>query len=96
MDHDEIVTLDTMESVYWITWHPVVNYYKLFHIGHVLKDAQRSFKFGTYCENVFHLIIVAMARALIMNLTMYQKGPKGNIQILEHTTDATAKEGGSP
>ena len=27
-----------------------------------------------------------------MNLTIYQKGPKGNIQILEHTTDARAKE----
>ena len=29
---------------------------------------------------------------LKLNLTIYQKGPKGNIQILEHTTHATAKE----
>ena len=33
-----------------------------------------------------------MARALNLNLTIYQRGPTGNIQILEHTTHATAKE----
>ena len=33
-----------------------------------------------------------MARALNLNLTIYQKGLKANIQIHEHTTDATAKE----
>ena len=45
-----------------------------------------------YCENVLDIIVVAMARPLNMNLKIYQKGPKGNIQILEHTTDTTAKE----
>ena len=33
-----------------------------------------------------------MARALNLNLTIYQKGLTGNIQILEHITHATAKE----
>ena len=33
-----------------------------------------------------------MARALNLNLTIYHKGPKGNLQILEHATDATTKE----
>ena len=64
MDHDEMVTLYNMESS--ILDHLVsnANYYKLFHTGHVLKDAQRYFKFGTYCENVLNLIAVARARAL--------------------------------
>ena len=59
MDHDEVVTLDTMGSS--ILDHLVcnVNYYKLFHTGHVLKNAQRCFKFGMYCENVLNLIVVA-------------------------------------
>ena len=33
-----------------------------------------------------------MARALNLNLTIYQKWLTGNIQILMHTTHATAKE----
>ena len=45
-----------------------------------------------YCDNVLDLNVVATARALKLNLTIYQKGPKGNIQILKHTTHATAKE----
>ena len=45
-----------------------------------------------YCDNVLDLIVVTTARALKLSLTIYQKGLKGNIQILEHTTHATAKE----
>ena len=92
MDHDEMVTLDTMESSILDHLTSNVNYYKVFHIGHLLKDVQRYFQFRTYCEYVLKLIVVAMAGALNLNLTIYHKGPKGNIQILEHTTDATAKE----
>ena len=92
MDHEEMVTLDTMESSILDHLASNVNYYKLFHTGHVLKDIQRYFKLGAYCENVLDLIVVAMARALNLNLTIYQKGLKGNIQILKHTTDAIAKE----
>ena len=92
MDHDEVVTLDDVESSILDHMASSVNYYKQFHTGHVLKDVKRYFKFGTYCDNVLDLIVVAMARALNLNLTIYQKGPKGNIQILKHTTGATAKE----
>ena len=53
---------------------------------------KRYFKFGTYCDSVVDLIVVAMTRALNMNLKIYQKGPTGNIQILEHITHVTAKE----
>ena len=92
MDYDEMVTLDTMESRILFHLAFSVNYYKLFHARHALKDAQRYFKFGAYCENVLDIIVVTTARALNLNLTIYQKRPKGNIQILEHTTDATTKE----
>ena len=45
-----------------------------------------------YCDNVPDLIFVATARELKLNLTIYQKEPKGNIQIFQHTTHVTAKE----
>ena len=53
---------------------------------------KRYFKFGTYCDSVLDLTVVVMARALELNLKIYQKWPTGNIQILEHNTHATAKE----
>ena len=92
MDHDKVVTLDSMEST--IQGHLVANvkYYKLFHTGDVLKDTERYFKLGMYCDNVLNLFVVATARALKLNLTIYQTGLKGNIQIPEHTTHATVKE----
>ena len=92
MGHDERVTLDNMESRRLDHLASSVYYYKLFHTGHVVKDAQRYFKFGMYCENVLNLIVIATARALKLNITICQEGLKGNIQILKHTTDATAKE----
>ena len=87
-----MVTLDNMESSILDHLASSVNYYKLFHTGHALKDTQRYLKFGTYCHNVLNLIVVATARALHLNLTIYQKGLTGNIQILKHITHATAKE----
>ena len=92
MNHDEVVTFASMEST--ILGHLLanVNYYKMFHTGDILKDTKMYFKCGVYCDNVLNLIVVATARALKLNLTIYQKGLKGNIQILEHTTHATAKE----
>ena len=92
MDHDEEMTLGKFQSSILGHMAAIVNYYKQFHTGHVLKDMKRYFKFGTYCDSVLDLIVVAMARALNMNFKIYQKGPTGNIQILEHITHATAKE----
>ena len=83
MDHDEVVTLENMESSILDHMASNVNCYKLFHTGHVLKDIQRYFKCGMYCKNVLNLIVVA---------TIYQKGLTGNIQILKHITHATVKE----
>ena len=50
MDHDKMVPTDNMESS--ILDHLTSNayYYKLFHRWHVLKNAQRYFKFGMYWE----------------------------------------------
>ena len=53
---------------------------------------KRYLKFGTYCDSVVDLIVIVMARALNMNLKIYQKGTSGNIQILEHITNATGKK----
>ena len=53
---------------------------------------KRYFKFGTYCDSIVDLIVVAMARALNMHLRIYQKWPTGNIQILEYIRNAAAKE----
>ena len=78
MGHDEVVTFDSMESTILGQLAAKVNYYKMFHTGDVLKDAKRYFKFGMYCDNVHSLIVVATARALKLNLTIYQKGLKGN------------------
>ena len=50
------------------------------------------FKFGNYCDSVLSVITVATRRALQQNLSIYQKGPKGNMQILEQTTNTTGRE----
>ena len=49
-------------------------------------DTVGYFKFGCYCDTVFNVIIVATARALKLKVSIYQKGPSGNIQILNQTT----------
>ena len=92
MDHDEEMTLGKLQSSILDHMAANVNYYKQFHTGHVLKDVKRYFKFGTYCDSVLDLIVVATARALELNLKIYQKRPTGNIKILEHITHAIAKE----
>ena len=92
MDHDEVVTFNSMERT--ILGHLLanVNYYKLFHTADVLKATERYFKFGMYCDNVVSLIVVATVRALKVNPTIYQKGLKGNIQILKYTSHATGED----
>ena len=90
-DHYEVVTFDSMEST--ILGHLVANvkYYKWFHTGDVSKDTERCFKFRTYCDNILNVITIATTRALNLNLTVYQKGQKGNIQILEQTIHTIGK-----
>ena len=92
LDHDEEMTLGKLQSSILDHMAANVNYYKQFDTGNVLKDVKRYFQFGTYCDSIVDLINVAMTIALNMNLKIYQKGPTGNIQILEHITHATAKE----
>ena len=92
MDCNEEMTLGKLQSSILDHMAANVNYYKHFHTGHVLKDVKRYFKFGTYCDSVVDLIVVATARALNLNLKIYQIGPTGKTQILEHITHATAKE----
>ena len=92
MDHEEDMILSKLQSSILNHMEANTNYYKQFHTGNVLKDVKRYFKFGTYCDSIVDLIVVAIARALNMNLKIYQEGTSGNIQILEHITNATGKE----
>ena len=94
LDHDEVVTFNSKESMIMSHLAANVKYQDCFHIGDVLKDAERYFKFRTYCDNVLNVIIVVTARALKLNLIIYQKGLEGNIQILRHTT--SDRQRGSP
>ena len=80
MDYEEDMTLGKLQSSILNHMEANTNYYKQFHTGNVLKDMKRYFKFGTYCNSIIDLIVVAMARALDMNLKIYQQGTSGNIQ----------------
>ena len=68
------------------------DYYKLFHTGDVLKDAEGYFIFGNYCDSVFLLIITATSKAINLDLSIYQKGSNGNVQILEQITGTRGGE----
>ena len=92
MDHHEDMSLGKLQSSILDHMEANVDYYQKFHTGNVLKDVKRYLKFGTYCNSVVDIIAIAMARALNMNLKIYQKGTLGNIQILEHITNVTGKE----
>ena len=69
-----------------------VSYYKMVHKGDISKDAESYFTFGSYCDSVPDVSIIAIERALKLNLSIYQKGPKGNIQILKQTTHTAGRE----
>ena len=71
MDYYADMTLGKLQSSILDHLAANVNYYKQFHTGNVLKDMKRYFKFGTYCDSVVDLIVVATARALNMNLKIY-------------------------
>ena len=63
-NHSEVVILDSLASN--ILGHLVTNvdYYEQFYTGDVLKDAQGYFKFGSYCDSVLYVIIIATKKAL--------------------------------
>ena len=92
MDHDEEMSLEKLQSSILNHMAANVDYYQQFHTGNVLKDVKRYFKLSTYCDSIVDIIVIAAARALNMNLKIYQKGTLGNIQIQEHITNATGKE----
>ena len=92
MDHDEDMTIGKLQSSILDHMEANVDYYQKFHTGNVSKDMKRYFKFGTYCNSVVYIIVIAVAIALNMNLKIYQKGTLGNIQIQVHITNATGKE----
>ena len=74
MDHDEDMTIGKLQSSILDHMQANVDYYQKFHTGSILKDMKRYFKFGTYCNSIVDIIVIAAARALNMNLKIYQKG----------------------
>ena len=65
-----------------------VDYSKQFHTGDTLWDAEGYFKFWNYCDSIIDLILTA----LNMNLSIYPKGPYGNIQVIEQILDVRGRE----
>ena len=51
------------------------DYYKQFYKGDLLQDAKEYFKFLNCCGGIVDVIIIATAKALHMNLSVYQKNP---------------------
>ena len=68
------------------------DYYKQFHAGDLLGNADGYFKFGNYCDSIIDIIFIVTTKALNMNLSFYQKRPDGNIQAIEQTTDVRVRE----
>ena len=48
--------------------------------------------YGRCCDSAHDVIAIAKTIAPKLNLTIYQKEPKGNIQIFEQDAHATGKE----
>ena len=92
MGHDEEMSVEKLKSSILNHMQANVDYYQKFHTGNVLKDVKRYFKLGTYCNSIVDIIVIAVARALNINLKIYQRGTLGNIQIQEHITNARGKE----
>ena len=90
-DYNEVTMVDRLTSN--ILGHLVANvdYYKQFHAGDILLDAEGYFIFGNNCESFINLIINSTTKALNMNLSIYQKGPDRNVQVIEQTTDARGR-----
>ena len=84
MDQDEDMTFGKLQSSILDHMEANVDYYQKFHTGNVLKDMKRYFKFDTYCNSIVDIIVIAMARALNMNLKIYQER-----DIRKHTNSRT-------
>ena len=91
-DYNEVASVNNLASN--ILGHLAANgdYYKKFHTGDILRDKEDYFKFGNYCDRVVDLIIIITAKALNVHLSVHQKGPDGNIQVIEQTTDTRGRE----
>ena len=65
---------------------------KKFHSGDLLWDTEGYFKFGNYCDSIIDVIIIPIAKALHMNLSIYENGRDENMQVIEQTTDVRGRE----
>ena len=71
-DQNEVVALDSLGSNILGNLATTVDYYEQFHTGDVLKDTEGYLIFGSYCDTVLDVIIIATAKAL--KLKFIRKG----------------------
>ena len=80
-DYDEALTVDHMANNILEHLAASADYYIQFHTGDLIPDGEGHFKFGVCCDSIIDVIIVATGE-LCLKLSIYQKRPNGNIQVI--------------
>ena len=44
------------------------------------------------CDSILDVVVTATPKALHLNLSIYEKGPDGNIQVIEQIIDMRSRE----
>ena len=70
---------------------PMLSTTKKFHMSDLLWDTEGYIKFGNYCHSIIDIIIIAIAKAPQMNLSVHQERSEGNIQVIEQTTNVRGR-----
>ena len=91
-DYNKVVTVYCMASNILGHLAAHVDYYKQFHTVGILQDAEGYFIFGNFCDSIINVFSFVTAKALHINLLIYQKEPDGNIQVIGQTTDIRGRE----
>ena len=63
-------------------------HYKGFHMDNLAWDAESYLKLGNNKGSIVDIIIIADACALHLNLSIYQKGPNDNVQVIQQNSDS--------
>ena len=61
-DHNEVVSFSSLAINILGNLVANVHYYKWFHTGDILKDAEDHFKFGSYCDSIVNLINIVTTK----------------------------------
>ena len=66
--------------------------YQKFHNSDLLKDAKSFFSTGNFNSNIVDVIVSCAARALNINLYIYQQSTTGKVQVLKSLTHPQSKD----